>query len=200
MHYRGARVVMVAVFLHAAATAHASGSLAGQVEVQIEMVRRAERLVWDYSIRGEEHAYLLPRFIAFAERNGTPVYRVPLAKDTKRALLGLLTCPWTATAGYRCVILLDDTANGADGQVYTLVHELSHRLQHKDVKPGPESEVWAEVIAWLVVSELGMHTTDVTMSYLATLPQVTRERVLRTRERDIRKVVERLVKVGRTAA
>lgn len=64
-------------------------------------------------------------------------------------------------------------------RVATLVHEVAHVFQPKDLPAGLPREVWAESVAMLACKQFGFDTTRESYSYLATVPVPMREAVLK---------------------
>lgn len=179
-----------------AVPAAATGSLAGQVEVLISAYERQEQLLSDFAVGGDSKRAELDKMVRYSEHTlDMPVYFVPLAKNTQ--LQGVKTCPLSAGGATACLVLVDNSRNGANGQLSILAHELAHQAQGSLVFNVDEREVWAETIAWLVMKELGLDLTREAMSYLFQVPYEARRKVLTEHEAEIRVVVARLVKAAR---
>lgn len=174
--------------------APAGPSLSTEIETRIQFLAASEQLVYEFLIHGDERAAARDAYAEYSRKKlDVPVYFVPLFKDTK-ALLGICSCPMTIN-GQICVILVDNSATKSNGQLSTLVHEIAHTLQGTHVTTSMEAELWAETVAWLVQRKLGYDTTRESISYLALIPEAVRRTFLDAKEKEIRKTVEKLVKV-----
>jgi hypothetical protein len=174
-----------------------SHELANEIETQIQFLAASDALVTRFEVHGDTRQAALTTYSDYAHHKlHTPVYFVPLTNDTDGLLLGLTSCP-QVPGREQCVILVDTSRSKSNGQLATLMHEIAHRLQKDHVRTTLEAEIWAETVAWLVQRELGFNTTRESISYLALIPEHDRRLFLSTKEPEIRKVVERLVKVGK---
>jgi hypothetical protein len=185
--------VLGAILLGLGMDAHAETPLLALIETKIHFTVSADQIVGDYRLRGDELSPFLPKYIESARKRGVAVYVVSLLEDTHR-LLGLASCPNTL-GGHACVILIDNST-GANGQVATLLHELAH-VESPKFKTVNEAEVFAETVAYLVLAELGYDNRIASMSYLWNLGPRSRYVVLTENERTIKKLAERLAKVGK---
>jgi hypothetical protein len=167
-----------------------------RIDQQIRLVSATDRIVSVFAVPGDSHAVYLPRLVKFARRRGVPVYMVPIAKDTGERLIGLSSCP-QAAGGRQCVILID-SGDGPNGRLYTLLHELAHLEQAGKVRTVDEAEVFAESVAFLVLSELGLDTSVVSASYLVlNTSEAARRRVLRELAPHVEAIAAMFLKAAR---
>jgi hypothetical protein len=54
-----------------------------------------------------------------------------------------------------------------NARAHILAHEIGHMLQPPGLMKGPESEVFAETVAFLVMERLGLHTLNESAAYLS---------------------------------
>lgn len=173
----------------------AGGTLAGEVEMHIEVLVRNDQLVDDFDTKGDGLTVELARLERSLLADRTPVYYVSLRKDSGDVLRGATGCPVTIR-GQRCYVLIDAKSSSV-GRLATLIHEIGHLAQVGHVVSGVEGEVWAETIAWLALRELGVDNTRISLSYLHMLDADVRRRVLTDKEDEIRQVVADTVRVAR---
>ena len=112
--------------------------------------------------------WALPKLVDFAKQHG---YSVEVTNIRQYGLAGMnYSAPWR-------LIQVDDSM-AVNHQVSTLVHEIAHIFQPRDLPKGFPREVFAEAVAMYACEGFGLNTRRETYSYLAGVPMPMREAVL----------------------
>jgi hypothetical protein len=190
----GRGLVVILALICTAGVLHRESSLLARIESRIAFIVAADRLT-NSNTEGSSLAPFLPNYLAYAKRNGIVVYFEPLIADTEKTFRGVISCPYTVYGEQKCVIVVDSQC-GANCQLATLLHEFAHKGAPRLQTVG-EAETFAETVAYLVMLDLGFDNSAVAMSYLHAIPEPARYRVLSQHEDAIRKLTDRLAKVGK---
>lgn len=152
-----------ALVLTSACASFHTVTYAAPFEMQLE-IREAHGTVPTYvtDIGGDSLLDYVPKLVDIAKEIGYQVEVVgQLETDQGDELWG-----YTDKDKKIVYISLDQSVNNF---VHTFVHELSHAMQPMPL--SPEGQVFAETVATLVTTNLGVQSQDSAMSYIVRFPK-----------------------------
>jgi hypothetical protein len=114
-----------------------------------------------YEVPGESHAKYYENLKGWAKRRTIALAFVPDLRLNDVPLSGLTR--WTKEGG---VMVFLDSQEPVNNQFYTLIHELAHVYQARNLT-YPAAETFAELVAVQVAAKVGLKTADYTAQYMA---------------------------------